>query len=290
MKTTAHPSVEQFYHRIDQDALSPSTERNYHYVMDSFVVFLKQDPAGATTEDIRDYLSALRKRGLAPATIATHHRILRLFFNFLKEEGMLDTSPVSNLKPPRMPRQYPRIVSDEDMAKLLRAAHRSSQRDYAVILVFLDCGLRLGELCGLDIDDLDITTQSLRVRNGKGSRERQVFFGQTTGKALKKWLRHRGVEAFEEALFINKHRERLAPRGVQRMLRRLGVRSDVKVTPHRLRHTFATNYCRNGGDPFSLQRLLGHQDIRTCAIYVEMSGAALRDAHRRASPADNLST
>jgi integrase/recombinase XerD len=160
-----------------------------------------------------------------------------------------------------------------------------------MLLTFIDTGIRLSELIQLNLSDLNLRDSSLRIEHGKGDKERHVFMGRKLNRAMRMWINARGITIAQDALFISKNGERLEKRNIQRILHRLADKAglkDVKVSPHRLRHTFAVEYIRNGGDPFSLQRILGHSSISTTTIYVHLAGAGLREAHAKASPVDRL--
>jgi integrase/recombinase XerD len=158
-----------------------------------------------------------------------------------------------------------------------------------MLLTFLDGMLRLSELIELELTDLSLQARSIRVRCGKGSKERIAYMGRRLTKAMRDWLQVRGHVPGSDWVFISRSGEKLDKRNVQRILQRLADKAKGgKVSPHMLRHTGATLFIRGGGDPFSLQRLLGHSDIRTTMIYVHMAGTALREAHAKASPVDRL--
>ena len=158
-------------------------------------------------------------------------------------------------------------------------------------MTFLDTGIRLAELTSLDLDDLDLPDWRIRIRNGKGSKERLAFTGRKLHRVLQRWIALRGTSYSCEALLVTRSGQRQTSRNIERIIERIAERAgiDARVTPHILRHSFAVNYVKNGGDPFSLQRLLGHSDIRTTKIYVDMVGEDLRRAHAKASPLDRLS-
>ncbi len=180
------------------------------------------------------------------------------------------------------------------MQALLRAIERSTwtgTRNWAMLLTFLDGMLRLSELINLELSDVNLPARSIRVRHGKGDRERVVFMGKRLTKALQEWLQVRGHFAGEDRLFIVRRGNKLDQRNVLRIFERLAAKAKiegVRCSPHTLRHTGATLFVKYGGDPFSLQRLLGHSDISTTMIYVHMAGTALREAHAKASPVDRL--
>jgi site-specific recombinase XerD len=267
----------------------------YKWVFDRFTEFL----GDRTLEElhsglIRQYLAHLQDRGFTPASLGMHYRVLKAWFNWLKREGIVTANPMDGINPPRQPKQYPFVLEESQVRALLAACDRNTVagiRNYAMLLLFVDCGLRLNELIGLRLGDVSLAQRSLKV-HGKGARDRIVFMGARTAKALKRWIELRGFKTtFSDALFIDRKGEPLKPRWVQQVIARLGVKAgikDVRVSPHTLRHTAATLAVKNGMEPFALQRLFGWENISTALKYVHMSGAALREAHARASPVDRL--
>jgi site-specific recombinase XerD len=222
------------------------------------------------------------------------YRVLHAFFNWLKREGLVIANPMDGINPPRQPKQYPFVLEEPQVRALLAACDKSTVqgvRNYAMLLLFVDCGLRLNELLSLRLGDVSLAQRSLKV-HGKGARDRIVFMGARTAKALKRWLELRGFKTtFSDALFIDRKGEPLKPRWVQQVVARLGAKAGIKgvrVSPHTLRHTAATLAVKNGMEPFALQRLFGWENIQTALKYVHMAGTALREAHAKASPVDRL--
>lgn len=154
-----------------------------------------------------------------------------------------------------------------------------------MFLMFLDTGIRLSELMKLNFRDVNLQQRSIRI-TGKGDKERILYMGKILVKALYKWIHLRWLRDFEDSVFITKFGDSLKKRHIQQIIKRISKKagiSGVRCSPHTLRHTFATNYIRNGEDPFSLQQLPGNSDIKTCMIYVHMAGVALREAHAKYS-------
>ncbi len=253
---------------------------------------------GITTGDIRRFMGNLQSR-LKPATVNIRFRAIRAFFNWLEAEGLLphEENPVSRISPPRVPRQYPHVLTDLQVQALLREAKRRRRnwyglRDYSMTLTFLDCGLRSGELIGLELEDLDMTRHSFRVM-GKGDKEREVFYGRKLSRVLREWIGKRTLSLPGNSVFCTRQGYPLGKDNINRTIKRLAARAGlegVRCSAHTLRHTFATSFIRNGGDPFALQRLLGHSDIQTTMIYVHLAGTTLKEAHAKASPVDRLLT
>ncbi len=267
-----------------------STLKWYKEYLTPFVRFL--DREGLNQATLRKYVNSLFDR-LKVVTVDTHVRAIKAFLNFLYREGYLEENFASTLKRPRLPKQFPHILNDEQVMSLLKAPNKKTWagfRNYVMLLTFLDTGIRLSELLTLTLDRVDLVRGSLTV-TGKGEKEREVYMGKTLKKAMARWLKLRGFHPYEDRVFITQDGRPLKKRGVEQIIRRLAQKAGiegVRCSPHTLRHTFATNYIRNGGDVFTLQRLLGHSNIETCMVYVHMGGKQLREAMLKYSPMDRL--
>ena len=247
-----------------------------------------------TRHNLRAFIASLLEAGYSRTTISIRMRAIRAFANFLEREELVEASPMTGVEIPRVPQSMPKVLSAQEIQKLLRAAKTGTWygiRNHTILTTFLDSGLRLSELINLNVEDVDLHSQSIRVRNGKGSKDREVFVGRMSARSLRRWAEVRSYGLTTDAYFSTRDGRRLDKRNVARIIERISSRasmSDRRVHPHLLRHTFATHYIRNGGDAFSLQRILGHSDIKTTMIYVNLAGSDLRDAHAKASPLDRL--
>lgn len=245
-------------------------------------------------DELRAFVAHMLDRGLSRQTIRIRLRSIRVFCNYLVREGLVTESPMCEVEMPRVPAAMPDILSAAEARELLRAAKTQSwhgTRNFALVATLLDTGVRLGEVIALDISDVDIAQMTMRVRNGKGTKDRRVYIGRSLASALRRWVVVRPSVGGDPALFMTRDGRRLDKRNVARILERTARRAGLgnrRVHPHLLRHTFATHYIMNGGDPFSLQRILGHSDIKTTMIYVNLAGVGLREAHAKASPVDAL--
>jgi len=243
--------------------------------------------------DMQRFSAHLFERNLKPTTVSIKLRAIRSFLNFLFREGLIEENPMHGLPLPKVPRKFPRILTPDQVAALLRACDTrtfSGLRNKAMILIFLDCGLRLKELISLNVGDVDLLARQILVREGKGGKERIVYFGSATEKALARWIKVRGYAPPFAPFFCTKEGTRLDRRNVQRILERLAKKAGlegVRVSPHRLRHTSATLFVAFGGPLPALQELLGHSSLRTTEIYLHMAGS-LREIHAAASPVDRL--
>ncbi len=233
---------------------------------------------------------------LAATTVRGYVRTLKVFWNWLEEEGYVQGSPLLRLKQPRAPRKIIQTFSKEQIAAMLGCLDLEWPNDfrtYTIVLLFLDTGLRLSELAHLQIDDIDIARSQLCVM-GKGAKERVAPFGTQTRRTL-----HRYMQAFrfpplpehEHDLFTTESGTPLKVSAVKTCIRRLrqtaGI-TGVRCSPHTFRHTFAKNYLLNGGDVFSLQRILGHSSLEMVRLYVNLADSEVNHLYRAHSPIDNL--
>ncbi len=248
-----------------------------------FLAELQSLPARYQTHPIRP----AEEGKLSVETVLGYYRTLRRFFNFLVEEGILERNPVNRIKPPRPPKHAPKAIELEDLRKLILAARESSPRDLAIILFMADTGTRIGEVCNLRLDDVDLLNRMALVR-GKGNKERIVFFTERTAMALKMYLAVRPKD-MGDACFIGRCGP-LTPVGIYGIFRRLKRRAGItgRCNPHSLRHGFAKRWLMNGGDLASLSELLGHEDIQTTKMYSVFRIAELREKHDKLSPVNQI--
>lgn len=262
----------------------------YREILTPFVRFVDQE--GLSQETLRKYVNSLVDR-LRITTVDTHIRAIKAFLRFLYREGHLEEDLSKTLKRPRLPKQFPHVLNDEQVFALLKAPNRKTWegfRNYVMLLTFLDTGLRLSELLTLTVDRVNLVRGSLLVL-GKGEKEREVYMGRTLKREMSRWLKMRGFFPYEDRVFVTRDGRPLKKRGVEQILRRLAEKAGitgVRCSPHTLRHTFATNFVRNGGDVFTLQRILGHANIETCMVYVHMSGKHIQESMLRYSPIDRM--
>ncbi|MFC2027957.1 tyrosine-type recombinase/integrase [Chloroflexota bacterium] len=210
------------------------------------------------------------------------------------QEGFIRANPFDYVRLPRAPRKVVTTFSDAQMEALLGAIDTTTAagfRDHTIILVLLDTALRISELTGLDAPDLYLEEIQLKVM-GKGNRERIIPFGKQVQRRLWKYLYHVRPQP-PEALFLTTDGRRLSRHRIQKRLadygRKAGI-TGVRVSPHTLRHSTAVRFLRNGGDAFSLQRLLGHSSLQMTRHYCELADVDVQRMHTVASPVDNLSS
>lgn len=288
---------------------SEATMRDYANTLRQWAKFLGDDPEveALTVDDVRRFLYFLRtERKLAPKTVKNAHTGMSAFFSWLEAEYGLTHVMRGRVPSPRAGSREIVPLSKLEVRALLAAVERTAvwkstkrapattaratrARDKAIILVLLDTGIRASELCDLTLGDLDMKSGALQVRRGKGDKGRSVYLGVTAKAALWAYLSKRKNSHNDDALFETAGRQPLDRAALRKMLRLAGERAEIaeRVHPHRLRHTFAISYLRNGGDVFTLQRLLGHSTMDMVKRYLSLAQVDVADAHRRASPVDN---
>jgi integrase/recombinase XerD len=246
----------------------------------------------AAPSDVADFLEKLARDGASPATIHRKSACLRSFYRHLRRDGLLDTDPTATLSTPRRSRKLPQVLTRGEVEKLLsqpRGTEPSALRDRALLELMYACGLRASEAIGLELMDVDIQEGVLRAR-GKGSKERIVPIGQAALKALRIYL-ERGRPALvkgapEAHLFVNFRGGQLTRQGLYKIVRRHAQTAGLadRMSPHTLRHTFATHLLSGGCDLRSVQEMLGHADVSTTQLYTHLSSERLKDVYFRAHP------
>ena len=244
-------------------------------------------------------------------TIQTYARSARAFFHWLVRRGTLEHNPFDRVVFPKVGRPLIQTMSDEEFEKLLLAcappnetgpfAERAAVRNRAILWLLYDTGIRVSELCGLRVGDFDRKHGLITVK-GKGSKERRIALGTNCLRNLFYYLdKHRpDVEELaewgstgEDHLFLSETRQPLTKNGMEMLFKRLKARAGItgkRVSPHILRHTFAINYLMKSNDPFSLQELLGHEDLATVQNYMHMNDTILQEQKRKYSPGDHIPT
>lgn len=228
----------------------------------------------------------------APATLQRKAACLRSFYRHLRRDDIIEHDPTADLRSPRKSQKLPQVLSRDEVALLLRApagGDPSALRDRALLELMYACGLRASEAIDLEVTDVDLAVGALRAR-GKGSKERMVPVGREAVAAVRAYLRGGRAELVglrdERHLFVNRRGARLTRQGLYKIVQRHAktVGLDDRMSPHTLRHTFATHLLAGGCDLRSLQEMLGHADIATTQIYTHLSAERLKDVYFRAHP------
>ena len=251
-----------------------------------------------TPGDIERYARALREEGRAPSSVARALVSIRALHRYLLEEGGAVVDPSADVEVPRVPRGLPKALTEDDVERLLGAVtghDATARRDRAILEVLYGTGLRISELVGLSIGDVDLDGALLRAR-GKGGRERVVPQGRAAVESLEAWLSTAGRGAMTpdrwarrtdaDAVFLNRRGGRLSRQGAWGIVRKYGDRVGLgeRLTPHVLRHSCATHMLDHGADIRAVQELLGHASISTTQVYTLVSTERLRDAYESAHP------
>lgn len=274
----------------DERGASPHTLRAYAADLAEFRDFVARegdrDLRRVDARLLRAYLAWLHQRDLAKSSIARRLAVVRSCFRFLARRGVVRTNPAREVGTPRVPRRLPSFLPKDESAELLDrapAASAAGRRDHALLELLYASGLRVSECCGLDLEDLDRSQGTVRVL-GKGSRERVVPVGEAALQAVDAYLALRGSAG--GPLFRNARGGRLTPRSVRRVVGRQARAAGIgrRVTPHTLRHTFATHMLGEGADLRLIQELLGHRRLSTTQRYTHVSPEHLMRVYDRAHP------
>ncbi|HOF17888.1 MAG TPA: tyrosine recombinase XerC [Phycisphaerae bacterium] len=241
--------------------------------------------------EARSYLALMRNSGYAKSTIARKLATLRSFYKFLVRVGQVEASPVSVIRTPKQSKRLPKCLDVEQVRALLEAPDSSTllgARDRAILETLYSAGLRISELVGLNAEDLDEFGEALRIR-GKGKKERLVPLGSVALRAIRDYINFRkkafGAEK-RGPLFVNKSGSRLSARSIRRKLDAYVLQAGIAqhVSPHALRHSFATHMLNAGADLRSVQEMLGHESLSTTQIYTHLTTRRLKEVYDRAHP------
>jgi len=242
---------------------------------------------GVGPQDIRAFLALMRNSGYRKATVARKLATLRSFYKYLVRSGAIDASPVTAIRTPRQDKRLPRCMDIEEIEALLSApdvATPLGARDRAILETIYSAGLRVSELVALNIEDLDEFSEAIRVR-GKGRKERLAPLGAPALSALRRYLRMRESPG-RGPLFVNRDGGRLTGRSIRRRLDRYLQVAGIagRVSPHTLRHSFATHMLNAGADLRSVQEMLGHASLSTTQIYTHLTTRHLKEVYEKSHP------
>lgn len=306
------PWIQKFLVHLATDrGASVYTQRNYQQALTEFYFWHKDERKSAPAweklqrDDFRSYLRFLGRQNLGRAAIALRFSALRTFYKFLIRRGAVESSPIKNISLPKLPKRLPQFLTVKQMEDLLvaplagvesppkRSAGRpvsvtACYRDVAILETIYSCGLRISEMVGLRVEDVDWKEQLVRVR-GKGKKERLLPISKTALQAIGHYWSHlpqppRGAEQ----VFLSETKRRSPMSGVMlaRRLKTYLIRAglDPSITPHKLRHSYATHLLDAGADLRSVQELLGHAHLVTTQVYTHVSTERLKKAYEQAHP------
>ncbi|MBM3246670.1 MAG: tyrosine recombinase XerC [Candidatus Omnitrophica bacterium] len=280
--------IEKFMRYLEiEKNYSSHTILNYKLDLGGFKNFLGEAPIEKVDYlALRKYLAALKEKNLGSRSLNRHLSSLRSFFKFLTREGLLKSNPILSLSSPKQEKHLPQFMTEEEVSKLIEAVLPKDERglrDRAILETFYSTGIRISELVGLNNQDVDFISGIAKVM-GKGKKERLVPIGEQAISAIRDYLKKRSKQT--SALFLNKNGKRLTVRGVRlitgKYLRLAGIKQGV--SPHTLRHSFATHLLNRGADLRSVQELLGHANLSTTQIYTHLTTDRLKAVYDKAHP------
>jgi site-specific recombinase XerD len=289
-RPTIDESLTAFLRTMSGANKSEATIIAYRTDLSQFAHFLAEtnctisSPADISRGDIAEYLSHLGEHGMSGKTRARKLSAIREYFRFLESEGLVTANPTLGVATPKKEQSGRTALRSDEYTKLLSLAG-ANPRDYAILQVFLQTGIRVSELCDLTREDIDFEQRLLRITSGKGMKTRTIELEKRGIQAIRSYLAVR-PESLSNALFLNYQGERLSTRGVQKMLVKYLKAAGItkKISPHSLRHTFATYKAERGVSPYVLREWLGHARLDTTQIYVHM----VRENTKKAMEATSL--
>lgn len=289
--------LDPFSHYLSVErGLARNTLESYRRDLRKFISFLEKgkitSPQKVDRPLITGYLLSLKEEGRAPSTISRNVASIRSFFNFLVQESALEDNPAQLIKAPRIEKKLPRVLTAKEVDRLLQQPRNDGQaglRDKAMLELLYASGIRVSELVSLNVIDFSPEVGYLRCR-GKGMKERIVPIGSMAVSCVLEYLHNCRPKMQkmndEKALFLNHHGRRLTRQGFWKILKKYAQKSRIngEITPHTLRHSFATHLIENGADLRSVQEMLGHSDISTTQIYTQITRRKIREVYDKTHP------
>lgn len=288
-------------HLADEKGLTKNTLESYERDLSHYIDYIEKQGVlsleQSTKTNIAQYLHSLKQLGRAPATISRNMVSIRALYQYLAKERRISHDPSLHLETPKIERRLPKVLTVDEVERLLEAPECGSpngMRDKAMLELLYATGIRVSELISLDVADVDMGMGFVRCK-GSGSRERIVPLGRIAAQWLESYIRTMRPQLLrhgreQEALFINHHGSRLTRQGFWKIMKRYASESgtDKVITPHTLRHSFATHLLENGADLKSVQEMLGHADISTTQVYTHVTSTRMKDIYDRAHPRAQL--
>ena len=286
--------LKDFHHYLESERrYSPHTLAAYRRDLDAFIAFSRQrEITGWQQVDdlhVRAFVASQHRKGLSGTSLQRQLSALRTLFNYLCRHKHADNNPALGVPAPKSARRLPETLSVDQLDSLLAFPGEDflACRDRAVMELFYGCGLRLSELTGLDLADIDWQQHSVSVL-GKGRKQRHVPFGQKAEKALLQWLQQRSASSAEDnkALFISRSGRRISNSSIQQRLKKRALQQGVGISlhPHMLRHSFASHILESSKDLRAVQELLGHANLSTTQIYTHLDFQHLAGVYDKAHP------
>lgn len=278
-----------------EKGLSDNSIYSYGYDLNKFAIFLEKEHINfleVKANDIMRFLEGERERKISAKTLAREVVAIRQFYKYLRDEKRLDSNPTEKIETPEVARTIPDYLTQTEIDELFKTIKEDNLyelRDKCIFELLYSSGLRISEACNLKMTDLDMENMTITVE-GKGGRQRLVPFGEKSLDILKKYLVESRTEILKKRLcdfvFVSKKGSYINRKSVWRLLNHYIKRTKIKkkVTPHTLRHSFATHLLENHADLKSVQELLGHIDISTTQIYTHMANKTLKEVHKKFHP------
>lgn len=296
MRDTQSPTISDALALFELDArarrLTPKTIAFYQWQLPAFAAWCEERGvtrlADITPALLRAYLVHLQDRGLAAHTVHGAAQALRAWLNVCVREELIATSPFARVQMPKLDKRILPALEPKDVKRLLAAC--LSERDKAALLFLVDTGLRASEFVQLNGTDVDLHLGTVRVRLGKGRKDRMTYFGGRAAKALARYYMRAGTPGDDGPVWRSENDgERLTTSGLRHALRRISLRAGMKtISPHMLRRTFALWSLRSGMSVYHLQRLMGHEDLTTLRKYLALVEFDLKDAHAQHGAVDRM--
>lgn len=309
--------IENYLLACTSKNLSKKTLASYEQTLRLFAAFLKDELGVTNAEDvtkthIRQYIKYVQERGkytittgtlkynekrkdvgkqVSVNTINSYVRNIKAFFNWLAEEEEIDKNPVEKIRQLKGNERLKPLLSKEEIHAVLSSFDKfkfDGMRNYVITLFMLDTGARISETLAITMDDLDLNNKIVTLRNTKNKKERNVFFSAKLKTALKRWIQMKERFLTSGLLFPSNRGNQMLPGNYEIALRKIGKRLSIELFPHRLRATFAQYYLLNGGDLYTLSRLLGHSSPDVTKTYLQLDDKAIARQYQRFSPLDHL--
>ncbi|MEK6672930.1 MAG: tyrosine recombinase XerC [Nitrospirota bacterium] len=282
--------IEKFIRYMEiERAASPHTLRAYRKDLESFSGFIKEGAEDVESVDIRGYVASLVNSGLKKSSVGRRLATLRSFYRFLCREGYVKSNPAKLVNTPKLPKLLPKFLTVDDAFSLVEKPQGigfAVARDRAILELLYSSGLRVSELAGLNLEDVNLKEGLVKVM-GKGKKERIVPFGRKAIGAVKSYIIERVLlKRNDKAFFLNRSGTRLTDRGVRRIVVKYARAAVIegRIGPHTLRHTFATHLLHGGADLRVIQELLGHASLSTTQKYTHLDISHLIDVYDKAHP------
>ncbi|MFA6357545.1 MAG: tyrosine recombinase XerC [Candidatus Omnitrophota bacterium] len=283
--------IEKFVRYLEiEKNYSPNTIVNYKVDLEGFNKFISSSELEKIDYlMLRKYLAVLKEKGLGNRSVGRKLSTLRSFFRFLTREGYIKSNPMLMLSSPKLEKHLPSFMTEDEVYKLIESAFAKNEkdllglRDRAILEAFYSSGLRISELVGLNLGDIDFISGILKIK-GKGKKERIVPMGETALLAIRNYLSKRKKQT--DATFLNNNSRRITARGVRFVLKKYLVAAGIKpgVSAHTFRHSFATHLLNRGADLRTVQELLGHANLSTTQIYTHLTTEKLKSVYDKAHP------